>query len=254
MIEAPQQQKFYKVAKTANGNIIYGIICEKIDSMEAWKFRHKADKMDSIKITETTIQKSAFKYLHDSCQKAKQKSRPIYAIDSEESLFEKGSPWNMNEFNTNHSIIHQGMEKMAGINTSYVNIGMRFTWFPAHTEDSALASLNFLHSGAPKYWYCVSSKNARLFEDKLMQHIGELFECNTVYRHKFLIVTPEFLDEFNIPYTTMTQYPGEIVATMYDAYHWGFNSGFNICESVNVASPIYRTFHDDSKICSTECL
>lgn len=225
-----------------------------MDDMEAWEFRHKAKLMDSIKMTEATIYKSAFKHLHESCQKKKQKNKPIYAVDSTESLFEKGSPWNMNEFNINHSIIHSGAESMYGINTSYVNLGMRFTWFPAHTEDSDLASLNLLHSGAPKYWICVSSKNARRFEDALMKHIGQLYDCETIYHHKFIIVPPQFLEEFNIPYTTVTQYPGEIVATMYGAYHWGFNAGFNVCESVNVASPIYQKFHENCKICSTECL
>lgn len=67
----------------------------------------------------------------------------------------------MNEFDIKHSIIHSGIEIMEGINTLYVNIGMRFTFFPLHTEDCGLASLNILHMGVPR-------KNAQRFEDAIM--------------------------------------------------------------------------------------
>lgn len=61
----------------------------------------------------------------------------------------------------------------------------------------------------------------------------------------------------NIEFTKVIQYPGEIIITLiitlYGAYHWGFNSGFNVFESMNLASPKYTEVHDKAVICEEQC-
>lgn len=79
------------------------------------------------------------------------------------------------------------------------------------------------------------------------------YECSTIYRHKIFIIPPEMLQVANIEFTKVIQYPGEIIITLYGAYHWGFNSGFNVCESMNLASPRYIEVHDKAVICHEQC-
>lgn len=251
-VPEPVLQSFEHIATTQCGNKIFQIKYSTLADMEAWEYRYKAKLMDSVGKTERDIHEAAFRNLLKS-RKNKQ-PKPIYGVESTESLFEIGSPWSMNEFTSAQSIIHRGENRMTGINTSLVNLGMRFTWFPIHTEDCDLGSLNYLHFGEPKLWYCVSSTNANKFEAAVYEHISKIYECNTPLCHKTFIVTPAFLQEYDIPYSIVTQNAGEIVATMYRAYHWGFNTGYNVCESVNIATPIYESYYKNAKVCGKDCL
>lgn len=51
-------------------------------------------------------------------------------------------------------------------------------------------------------------------------------------------------------YVYIIQEPGEIVMTLYDAYHLGFNPGLNVCESSNLASEKYDKQFSQAKICN----
>lgn len=78
-------------------------------------------------------------------------------------------------------------------------------------------------------------------------------ECPTMYRHKRFIVPPSMLTKMGIEFTKVIQNPGELIFTLYGAYHWGFNSGFNVCESTNLASPLFKSVHESARICPIEC-
>jgi histone demethylase JARID1 len=45
-----------------------------------------------------------------------------------------------------------------------------------------------------------------------------------------------------------TQVPGSFVVTFPDAYHAGFNSGFNVAEAVNFAAPNWLPFGSSSVV------
>lgn len=185
--------------------------------------------------------------------------QPVYAIDIRDTFFEETEPWNFNNFDCHHSIIHDSSLKdedlMPGIQNSYVNIGMLFTWFCIHREDSDLASVNYLHCGAPKYWFCVPKSEGPKLEAALLDMLGKKFsfECKTVYRHKCFIVDESFLRNYGIKYSKIVQHPGEFVFTLYGAYHWGFNGGFNVCESMNLASPRFKQIYEEAVICASSC-
>ena len=66
--------------------------------------------------------------------------------------------------------------------------------------------LSYLHFGAPKVWYCVSPNHRERFERMMRSLVPELFmECNQCLRHKEMMVSPQVLKRFNIPYVKFVQ-------------------------------------------------
>lgn len=124
--------------------------------------------------------------------------------------------------------------------------GMWRAMFAFHKEDMDLFSINYIHFGAPKSWYCLSPKQgeslifpwadicntffpagtARRFETLAAAYFGEAHrQCDQFLRHKTSMISPQNLKANNIPYVTVTQEPGEFIVTFPSAYHAGFNQG-----------------------------
>ncbi len=81
-----------------------------------------------------------------------------------------------------------------------------------HTEDMDLASVNYLHYGANKSWYCIPPAHRSRFEQLVKDLLPELFrQCPEFFRHKELLVSPYVLESYNIPVVRMVQRPGEFV-------------------------------------------
>ena len=72
-----------------------------------------------------------------------------------------------------------------------------FAW---HTEDLNLSSINYMHYGNPKFWYCVSPKDHKKLEGYVKTKYPEAFlECPEYLRHKTVLVNP---------YELKRHYPG----------------------------------------------
>lgn len=184
------------------------------------------------------------------------RSNPIYATDSEASLFGCDEPWNMNKFTVKHSIlnVNEISDRIPGVQTSFNNFGMQGTWFCAHKEDSDISSMNALLSGHPKIWYIVPFSDADKFERLFKQLAqGVSFGCETAFKHKCFIIPPWILQKHGIKFTRHVQYPGEIIITLYGAYHFGFNAGYNVSESINIASPKFIDFYNKVQLCVPPC-
>jgi histone demethylase JARID1 len=86
--------------------------------------------------------------------------------------------------------------------------------------------------------YGVPGAKGDVFETKMRELVPELFD-----RHPdllFQIVTqfsPAALKSVGIPLYHATQEPGEFMITFPQAFHAGFNHGFNCAEAVNFATP-----------------
>ena len=54
-----------------------------------------------------------------------------------------------------------------------------------HCEDLDLYSVNYLHYGAPKHWYCIPPEHRQRFENLLKGLLPDMFKaCPEFMRHK----------------------------------------------------------------------
>lgn len=91
---------------------------------------------------------------------------PIYGADVPGTLTDSDcKEFNINNLNTILDMINDNYGvKIMGVNTAYLYFGMWKSTFAWHTEDMDLYSINYLHFGAPKSWYCVPPKYGKRLE------------------------------------------------------------------------------------------
>lgn len=124
-----------------------------------------------------------------------------------------------------------------------------FCW---HKEDMDLYSINYLHMGKPKFWYCIPLSDSERFERFCQFHFhDEYSSCSEFLRHKTTQISPTILRRAGINVQKIVQRPGEYVVIFAGAYHMGFNSGFNCAEAVNFALP--RWIELASKVSRCKC-
>ena len=89
-------------------------------------------------------------------------SNPMYGADMPGSLFDDSTKdWNVAKLENLLDVLGQ---KVPGVNTAYLYLGMWKASFAWHLEDVDLYSINYIHFGAPKQWYSISQADARKFE------------------------------------------------------------------------------------------
>ncbi|ETV70926.1 hypothetical protein, variant [Aphanomyces astaci] len=173
---------------------------------------------------------------------------PTYGADIVGSLFgdSPAMSWNVNNLD---SILRTWVD-LPGITQAMLYFGMWSAMFALHTEDMELYSINYLHTGSPKVWYTVPPAHASRVErvcQTMFPH--EHMACHEFLRHKTSLVAPWKFQEFGLPYSKALQGPGEFIITFPRAYHQGFNTGFNIAESVNFATLRWIPLALEAKVC-----
>lgn len=146
---------------------------------------------------------------------------------------------------------------LPGVNTPYLYFGMWRATFAWHVEDMDLYSINYIHWGAPKFWYAVPSERSNAFEGVMRGKCSVVFDneldnelelmmpqlgyfpsdtsCPEFLRHKSYLASPNLLAESACRPNVLVQHRGEFVITFPRGYHAGFNLGLNCAESVNFA-------------------
>ncbi|KAG0004839.1 hypothetical protein BGZ79_007973 [Entomortierella chlamydospora] len=160
--------------------------------------------------------------------------QPMYGADMSGSLFdERTSSWNTQCLGDLLSRIDQNLP---GVNTPYLYFGMWKATFAWHVEDMDLYSINYLHFGSPKQWYCIRPEHSARFEC-IAQGIfsSDYKTCPQFLRHKTYLLSPSKLAADGVPVNRLVQHEGEFVLTFPFAYHSGYNTGFNCAESINFA-------------------
>ncbi|KAG0015392.1 hypothetical protein BGZ80_009887 [Entomortierella chlamydospora] len=97
-------------------------------------------------------------------------------------------------------------------------------------------------SGMMVPWLYVASDALR-FEDTMRKAVPELFEQQPDLLFQLVtMLSPERLVENGVKVLALDQRPGQFVVTFPQAYHAGFNHGFNFAEAVNFAPPDWCHF------------
>ncbi|XP_074544517.1 lysine-specific demethylase 4A isoform X2 [Halichoeres trimaculatus] len=178
---------------------------------------------------------------------------PIYGADVNGSLYDPGvKEWNICHLDTILDTVEsESGITIEGVNTPYLYFGMWKTTFAWHTEDMDLYSINYLHFGEPKSWYCVPPEHGKRFE-RLAQGFfpGSSQNCEAFLRHKMTLISPSILKKYSIPFDKITQEAGEFMVTFPYAYHAGFNHGFNCAESTNFATERWIEYGKQAVLCS----
>ncbi|KAG8977997.1 hypothetical protein FRB90_008609, partial [Tulasnella sp. 427] len=89
---------------------------------------------------------------------------PLYGADMAGSLFnDETKEWNVANLPSFLSRLCKS-KAIPGVNTPYLYFGMWRATFAWHVEDMDLYSINYIHWGAPKYWYAIPSGRSKAFE------------------------------------------------------------------------------------------
>ena len=71
---------------------------------------------------------------------------------------------------------------------------------------------------------------------KLFPSISDDY-CDNFWRHKCIVIHPSIMRRNGIKVARIVQHPGQAVVTMPNAFHSGFNLGFNMAAAINIATP-----------------
>ncbi|WVW79774.1 hypothetical protein I302_101744 [Kwoniella bestiolae CBS 10118] len=172
-----------------------------------------------------------------------------YGADMEGSLFvDDKTPWNVAHLP--NLLNRWDLKHLPGVNSPYLYFGMWGASFAWHVEDMDLFSINYIHFGAPKYWYAVPQLQSEKFERVLQGYFPEESRhCDQYLRHKAFAVSPHRLANDGVRVNMLTHHQGEFVITYPRGYHAGFNLGFNCAESVNFALDSWVELGRRAKAC-----
>lgn len=135
---------------------------------------------------------------------------------------------------------------ITGVMVPWLYVGSCMSAFCWHVEDHALYSVNYLHMGCPKVWYGVPADATLALEEAMRDALPHLFDGNPGLLHQLVTtLSPMELKKRGVPVYRVLHEAGSFVITMPDAYHAGFNSGFNCAEAVNFAAPGWIPFGTD---------
>ncbi|KAH7071289.1 PLU-1-like protein-domain-containing protein [Paraphoma chrysanthemicola] len=153
-------------------------------------------------------------------------------------------PWNLNILPyTPDSLFRHIKSDISGMTVPWLYVGMVFSTFCWHAEDHYAYSANYQHFGATKTWYGIPAEDADKFEQAMREAVPELFESQPDLLFQLVtLLTPEQLKKAGVRVYALDQRAGEFVITFPQAYHAGFNHGFNMNEAVNFAPSDWEPF------------
>ena len=153
-------------------------------------------------------------------------------------------PWNLNMLPYHPQSLFRFINSdISGMTVPWLYVGMVFSTFCWHAEDHYTYSANYQHFGETKTWYGIPGEDAAKFEDAMRAAVPELFETQPDLLFQLVtLLTPEQLQKAGVRVYALDQRAGDFIVTFPQAYHAGFNHGFNFNEAVNFAPPDWEPF------------
>jgi hypothetical protein len=157
--------------------------------------RRKHNKGDNIDLVDEEAFKNFDYRIHDQQEYTQERceeletaywkslmfNNPLYGADMPGSLFDNSTTsWNVAKLPNLLDVIGQ---KVPGVNTAYLYLGMWKATFAWHLEDVDLYSINYIHFGAPKQWYSISQEDAPRFEQVMKSKLAPLKPHSALWRY-----------------------------------------------------------------------
>ncbi|KAL6722178.1 hypothetical protein ACLMJK_001285 [Lecanora helva] len=152
--------------------------------------------------------------------------------------------WNLNNLPLHPESLFRNIKSdISGMTVPWLYVGMCFSTFCWHNEDHYGYSANYQHFGATKTWYGIPGADAERFEEAMQQAVPELFESQPDLLFQLVtLLPPDRLKKAGVNVYALDQRAGQFVITFPQAYHAGFNHGFNFNEAVNFAPEDWEPF------------
>ena len=152
--------------------------------------------------------------------------------------------WNLNCLPLHPDSLFRNIKTdISGMTVPWLYVGMCFSTFCWHNEDHYGYSANYQHFGATKTWYGIPGADAERFEEAMQQAVPELFESQPDLLFQLVtLLPPDRLKKAGVNVYALDQRAGQFVITFPQAYHAGFNHGFNFNEAVNFAPEDWEPF------------
>ena len=153
-------------------------------------------------------------------------------------------PWNLNILPLHQdSLFRHTKSDISGMTVPWLYVGMCFSTFCWHNEDHYAYSANYQHFGATKTWYGIPGEDAEKFEEAMRKAVPDLFEQQPDLLFQLVtLLEPSELRKAGVRVYALDQRAGQFVVTFPQAYHAGFNHGFNFNEAVNFAPADWEPF------------
>lgn len=153
-------------------------------------------------------------------------------------------PWNLNILPLHsESLFRYIKSDISGMTVPWLYVGMVFSTFCWHNEDHYTYSANYQHFGDTKTWYGIPGADAERFEEAMRQAVPDLFEKQPDLLFQLVtLLSPDQLRKAGISVYAADQRAGQFIITFPQAYHSGFNHGFNFNEAVNFAPSDWEPF------------
>ncbi|KAF1812331.1 PLU-1-domain-containing protein [Eremomyces bilateralis CBS 781.70] len=146
-------------------------------------------------------------------------------------------PWNLNNMPLDkESLFRHIKSDISGMTVPWVYVGMCFSCFCWHAEDHNSYSINYQHFGDTKTWYGIPADSFEAFERATKELAPDLTEKQPDLLYQLVtLFTPDKLRKYGVNVYAADQRAGQFIVTFPQAYHAGFNHGFNLNEAVNFA-------------------
>ncbi|KAK3704613.1 hypothetical protein LTR37_013712 [Vermiconidia calcicola] len=156
-------------------------------------------------------------------------------------------PWNLNILPLDkESMFRHIKSDISGMTVPWLYVGMVFSTFCWHNEDHFAYSANYQHFGQTKTWYGIPAEDTDKFERAMRDEVPELFETQPDILFQLVtLAKPEKLRAAGVRVYAIDQRAGQFVITFPQAYHAGFNHGFNFNEAVNFAPVDWEPYGEE---------
>ncbi|KAL7322285.1 hypothetical protein PS15p_211925 [Mucor circinelloides] len=218
----------------------FQIVC---DNFKANHFK-KTHTEGSSSVTEDECEREFWRLVSDPYEACQVE----YGADLHGSAFSTADPmsdpWNLNAISAApQSLFTDIKSDISGLKVPRLSVGSCFSGFGWHNEDHYTGSISYMHWGETKTWYSASGYKTAGFQDAMRKTVPELFKQQPdLISQRATMLSPECLEKKNVSVYAVDQRPGEFVVTYPQAYHSGFNHGFNLCETVNFADSSWIYF------------